>query len=252
MKNRKNLKKLIGLIVVLLLSLMAWLLSTRITNGQEATPRNYAYLPLILSNQIVPAETDLIDNPSFEESWEDLDPVDTLINQRPNGWNFYIYPEGSALPSDPDSVATGVPEAIHKHSDQLPANEQIDGSDPLILEGDYVYKVFHFGQPFATVLSQTIEAPAYSTYMITVPVRIHSYADPDCYGAEVGFQFGTDEIEWFNHCVTGDRQWFYYERGVIMPIEGKTAFNVYFKSKWFSPKDFFIDDIQYDQILPRP
>jgi hypothetical protein len=105
--------------------------------------------------------TNLLTNGSFEAGWTDKPAVNTM-NQQPRDWRLLWLQPGTALLSSYDYAgpddepvylqAETVPECVHKHNDQLPADEQLGGSDALVLDGEYVYKVFSAVNPFGVRL----------------------------------------------------------------------------------------------------
>lgn len=133
----------------------------------------------------------MLKNPSFENGWRDIyagNDYGHLTNQEPADWKLrWLWPGESLFGSD---EAHGVPECVHKMADQLPPNERPGGSDPLILDGVAVYKIFHNGAAFGAELWQVVEGlkPG-SVARVKVPVRIHAHKEkdrPDSYAAESG------------------------------------------------------------------
>lgn len=183
-------------------------------------------------------------NQSFEDGWTDLPPAPgNLINQQPYDWILTWVEPGQPL-FDHDE-AKGVPECVHKLVTQLPPEEQPGGSDPLILDGEAVYKIFHHAAAFGAELRQLVTGlkPSTTAY-ITVPIRMHRHGDPDDYGAEAGVWLnGTGG--WVHSGNSGDRQWHNHEHSVIVPGSGAVEVVIRVKSKWDRPKDFFIDAIQF-------
>lgn len=236
----KSLRLLLIALLFVAIGILAGWLGSRVVPTAQAQTDHKVYLPLVQTENVFTGE---IANPSFENGWYDLPPAPgNLINQNPNEWGLRIY-DNEPLPGDPNTVATGIPEAIHKHIDQLPPNEQPGGKDELILDGEWVYKIFHFGQPFAAVLTQSVNSAPFTEGLLTVPIQIHRHGDPDCFGAEFGTSINGGNIEWVNSCEAGDRTWHYQKRFVTMPENGVATIEIYVKSKWNLPKDFFIDNV---------
>lgn len=214
----------------------------------------------------------VLKNSSFENGWTDVyagNDFGHLTNQQPTDWRLrWLWPGESLFGSD---EAHGVPECVHKLADQLPPNERPGGSDPLILDGEAVYKVFHNGAAFGAELWQVVSGLVPdSVARITVPVRIHAHGEkdnPDSYAAESGVWL-LDEWEMQDDMlipVHGDgdweplsreRQWkiipgvkpdgwmwFVHEEQITVPDSGEICVLVRVKSKWDKPVDFFIDDL---------
>lgn len=191
----------------------------------------------------------MLKNGSFSEGWTDMPPTpDFLINQQPNGWKLRWIEEGESLFGAGD-VARGVPECVHKHSDQLPLNERLGGSDALILAGEFVYKIFHSGAAFGAELTQTVSGlePG-SSATLTVPVFADLHGDGDPFGGESGV-WVNGEGQWVNGQETGDREWFRHKVTFTVPDDGTTEIAVRVKSKWMRPKDFFLDGITLEAAM---
>jgi PKD repeat protein len=192
----------------------------------------------------------MVPNGSFEEGWTDI-PLGSeygyLINQEPAEWTLeWVWPNDRIFGSD--DVATGVPECVHKHNNQLPADEKLGGPDALILEGNWVYKVFHGGASFGVTLTQVITGlPQGAVARLRVPVQVHLHDDPDPWGAESG-SWVNDYGQWVNGATMGDRRWYVHEHNFVVPDDGEITLVVRFKSKWALPKDFFIDAVQLELV----
>lgn len=178
-------------------------------------------------------------NGSFENGWQTIE----FGNQRPNGWNLFWVQPGDPL-FDSGDLASGICECVHKLAIQLPPHERPGGSDPLILEGETVYKAFSASQSFGLELSQTITGlQTGSVWRLTAPIRAHLYDDTDPYGAESSVWINGVGA-WANGAEMGDRQWCKHERTFTVPEDGVVEIAIRFKSKWPRTKDFFIDDIR--------
>ncbi len=182
-------------------------------------------------------------NGSFEEGWADLPPVGALINQQPVGWTLSWVQPGTPL-YDSGDVAGGVPECVHKHSTQLPWDEQLGGPEALILEGEYTYKMFHAAQPFGAQLVQTISglSPGF-VWRLTAPILADLHSDGDQYAVESGV-WVNGIGGWANASVMGHRNWYTHTVDFSVPSNGKVTVVIRVKSKWPSPKDFFIDAVR--------
>jgi hypothetical protein len=186
-------------------------------------------------------------NGSFEEGWVDLPPVGTLINQQPISWGLSWVEPGTPL-YDSGDLAGGVPECVHKHTNQLPPDEQLGGPEALILEGDYTYKMFHANQPFGAELVQTLSglSPG-SSWRLTVPILADLHPDKDPSGdpgrAESGV-WVNGKGGWADASVMGHRNWYNHTVNFSAPSNGKVTLVIRVKSKWPTPKDFFIDNVR--------
>ncbi len=204
----------------------------------------FIYLPIILNPEIIIDNTNRFENNSFENGWTDFPPAPgNLINQQPTAWTVFWIEPGDPLFDDPNTLANGVPESIHKHTNQLPPSEQPGGTNALILDGDWVYKTFHFGASFGTEIKQTVTGlPSGAEMRITAPLQVHLHNDTDPYGAETSLWIN-DVGGWAHGFDMGDRRWCKHERLATVPENGELEVVVRMKSKWAQAKDFFIDDI---------
>ena len=213
----------------------------------ELTPQ--AYLPVVLMPPPLPTGGIHISNNSFEEGWTDLPPAPGyLINQQPNDWALEWIKPGDLLYDSTEDISGGVPECIHKHATQLPPNEQRGEENALILDGEYVYKIFHFGAPFGAELTQEINnLPPGSRWRVIVPIQVHLNGDTDPYAAESSV-WVNNEGEWANGLTMGDREWYKHVVSFVVPADGNIQIAIRVKSKWFNSKDFFIDYLQLERI----
>lgn len=191
-----------------------------------------------------------IANPSFEEGWTNLPPPPEdpdLINQQPNGWQLSWLSVGQPLYDDPSQTAGGIPECIHKLAWQLPPNEQPGGEDALILDGVATYKMFSASAPFGSELRQTITGlhPG-SSWIMIVPMQVHLHGDLDPYAAESGVWVNSVG-GWANGGLMGDRDWYEHVVPFTVPANGQVEIVVRVKSKWPTPKDFFIDALRVER-----
>lgn len=218
----------------------------------------------------------MLENESFENGWVDIYAGNGLTNQIPNSWHMRWLNIGEQLFGTDE--AHGVPEMVHKLSDQLPPNERPGGSDPLILDGEVTYKIFHNGASFGAELWQVVTGltPG-STVELVAPMRIHDHAKSgDFYAAETGAWLLSEWAENGNECeaingagywqgITDERKWnaaggwswYYHTVSLEVPDSGSVCVLLRVKSKWDQPVDFFIDDIQFTSdddggIIPPP
>lgn len=183
-------------------------------------------------------------NKSFEEGWSDVNTGTPLINQEPAAWQIWWVEPGGELP-DSNDVAAGIPEMVHKHANQLPDNEKPGALGALILDGNYVYKIFHAGAAFGAGLYQHVNGLVPGTEVtVTVPVNLHRHNDDDPWGAEIGL-FLNGQGRWWNQELL-DNQWYGASWTGYADDFGAVDVEIVVKSKWDTPKDFFIDDINFD------
>lgn len=246
----------------LLLTAMVWGTAVACTNHLRAQAPD-TYLPLVAAPPGTPTPTPTatptatptptrpplphLNNPSFEEGWTDLPPLPWgLINQQPNQWQLSWLDEGEPLYDDPNNVAGGVPECIHKLWWQLPPDEQPGGENALILDGDTTYKMFHSGEPFGSELRQTLTGlvPG-SSWHLMVPVQVHLYGDVDPYSAESGV-WVNGAGGWANAGMMGDRTWYEHDVPFTVPANGQIEIVIRVKSKWATGKSFFIDALRVE------
>ncbi len=195
----------------------------------------------------------MLKNGAFSDGWVDLPPAPGhLINQRPHGWTLRWIPLGGRLFEAADT-AQGVPECVHKLSDQLPPPERLGGDEALILAGDATYKIFHSGAPFGAELSQEVTGllPG-SEATLTVPILVDLHGETDPFGAESGVWIN-EEGAWVDGSRMGDRRWHRHETTFTVPADGRVKVAIRVKSKWPRPKDFFIDGVTLEGVAaPEP
>lgn len=198
----------------------------------------------------------MLQNGSFSEGWDDMPPTSFhLINQQPKGWTLRWLEKGESLFGD-GATAVGIPECVHKLAEQLPPDEQLGGSNALILAGTATYKFFNANAAFGGELKQTVTGlvPGSEAKLI-VPIQAHLHGETDIYGAESGV-WVNGEGEWANGGMMGDRKWYRHERVFTVPDDGTAVILIRVKSKWARPKDFFIDGItlnaQETTVEPPP
>jgi hypothetical protein len=233
-------------------SLLAFIPSSSLASPDRPRAASHTlYLPLIATPAESADDVPALQNPSFEDGWTDLPPTaGYLINQQPHGWRLNWVEPGQPL-YDAGDLAHGVPECVHKLADQLPPDEQPGGPDALILEGETTYKIFSAASAFGAELRQTITGlPSGSTWRLVIPMRVHLYGETDPYGAETGV-WVEGVGRWVTGETMGDRTWYRHTLFFTAPDDGAAELLIRVKSKWDSPKDFFIDDIRLEPALAR-
>lgn len=202
----------------------------------------------------------MLRNGSFSEGWTDMPPLlGDLINQQPQNWILRWLEPGESLFGAGDT-AQGVPECVHKLSDQLPLNERLGGPDALILAGSATYKIFNAGAPFGAELTQIVTGLKPGTpATLTVPVFVDLHGETDPFGAESGV-WVNGEGQWVNGGTMQNRRWFRHTLEFTVPDNGQIEIAIRVKSKWPRPKDFFIDGVELEaeeasgegEIIPPP
>lgn len=191
----------------------------------------------------------MLQNGDFSGGWETLPALEDagfLRNQQPLGWTIEWLNKNEPLYDDPNSLATGIPECVHKLADQLPDNEQLGARDALILEGNATYKIFSFAAAFGATLSQTVTGlKAGSKAKLTVPIQVHLRGETDQFGAESGV-WVNEEGGWVNGFDMGDHKWHDHVVEFTVPDSGEAEIVIRVKNKWPKGKDFFIDGITLD------
>lgn len=193
----------------------------------------------------------MLRNGAFSEGWTDMPPAPgNLINQQPKGWTLHWLDLGETLYGTSD-VVTGIPECVHKLSNQLPANERLGEPNALILEGNATYKIFHFAGAFGAELKQTVShlKPG-TTATLTVPILAVLYDETDPYGAESGVWVNGGGA-WVNGGAMGNRKWYRHKIEFTVPANGQATIVIRVKSKWPRKKDFFIDGIKLEAEAVR-
>ena len=188
----------------------------------------------------------MLKNGSFEAGWTDIDVEGITRNQQPFFWDVgWLWP-GEKLYGSEDK-ATAVPECVHKHRDQLPHSEHPGQPGALILDGVYVYKIFHGHQPFGAELSQVVRGLEPGTMaQLSVGLLLDAPGTTDPHGAEVCVQIVGHSEQWLNVATLGQREWKRPLLEATVPSTGEVKVMLFFKSKWPSEVNFFIDDIKFD------
>ncbi len=185
-------------------------------------------------------------NGTFSEGWTNMPPTSFgLINQQPVGWVLRWQEPGETLYHSNENV-TGIPECVHKLSDQLPPGEQLDGADALVLAGQATYKIFNSAAVFGAELRQTVSGlvPGHRGE-VRAPIRIHAPGASDPYSAEAGL-WVNDIGGWQNLGTSPHRTWYTHTQAFDVPDSGQIEIVIRVKSKWALPVDFFIDNVQME------
>lgn len=201
----------------------------------------------------------LLANGSFENGWTD-EVIHGRVCQRPNGWTLAVLPQGELLHStgglsdiDHEPILTEVgtiPEIIHKHTGQLPPDQQPGAEDALILDGEYVYKIFSNYSPYSVTLSQALELEPGTEIAFTVPVRVHYNPYPGGDGSPGACAFRTRIVagltrissDWLTFdCGLTDREWATVTLYASAPNGGEIVVGAQFESRSEAGIDFFTD-----------
>jgi hypothetical protein len=191
-------------------------------------------------------------------------------NQHPSGWNYYS-PAGGQLMPFPTKMQMGnvVPatsggpgEYVHKCWWQLPDDERLGQPRGLIVEGDWTYKAFNFGNPQALQLSQVLTGtPGFrmevTGYILgetsdrpTGPkleddhfigsVQLGSVADTRFYATMIQH----------NEVQGNERHWNKYVVLETIPDSGQLLLTVIVQQNWAGETDFFLDNFQAVEWAP--
>lgn len=236
---------------ILLFTLLVSLLTTATANTltYPRTDQTTTYLPIIIDNV---THINSMRNGSFENGWINMPPVESLINQEPTDWTIEFTPLGHQL-FNLDETASLIPEAVHKHASQLPPDEQLGEPNALILDREYVYKIFGYHGSFGAELAQTVPTELDTTYNLIIPIRIHANTKMQRYDFGVRiFINDYDATEWLwignmngispAYPDITDRIWI----PLLIPFEGTGSDRIRIQIANRFPKsyDFFIDDVQ--------
>jgi len=166
----------------------------------------------------------LLVNHGIPTGWSNALPWLNLTNQQPHGFHTHIAVPGEELDSadsytGPDdapvvTTATVVPECVHIHKSQLPADEQPGAENALILEGEWVYKVFAGAGSFSHDIYAWVRAPADGMLDIATPVQVHYNPKPGgdgSPGAAVWRWWIDEDASYWYTFGAGfeDREWFW-------------------------------------------
>jgi len=198
----------------------------------------------------------LLVNHGIPTGWTDALPWLNLTNQQPHGFHTHISVPGEELDSadsytGPDdtpvvTTATVVPECVHIHKGQLPADEQPGAENALILEGEWVYKVFAGAGSFSQDTYAWVRAPAKGMMEVAVPVQVHYNPNPGgdgSPGAAVWRLWMDDrKSEWytFGDGFT-DREWWWKEAETLVTAGQVVTIRLQVESRSEAGIDFFTD-----------
>ncbi len=249
-----------------------------------------AYLPLILNPEYIylPAVSKVVNLPvnlvngSFEADTA-IDFVnypsapcryfgytDYKGNQHPSGWTFYSPAKGQVMPfptkmqqgSSVPAISGGPGEDVHKCWWQLPDDERLGQPRGLILDGNWVYKAFNFGDPQALVLSQVLSGTPGLRMEVTGYILGETPDQPTsgcCLEADhfIGsVQLGSVADTRFyatmiqhNDVPGNERHWNKYDLSATIPPSGQLLLTVIMQQNWAGETDFFIDNFRAVQWL---
>lgn len=200
----------------------------------------------------------MLQNGSFEDGWLDI-PAGATLNQEPIGWRITWLQPGQPLrhcedlPGDTEATARTVPECVHKLADQLPPHEQPGGSDPLILDGETVYKVFAAYGSFSARLSQVLRVEPGALVTVTVPVRVHQHGNGDYGAAYWHVELGASASSWLTFKRDfDDRVWTTVSITARALDDGTLPLVITFESHTIAGIDFFIDNVTATVQKPEP
>lgn len=260
---------------LLLLSLAATPTGTRAASAIGAPTDTFtSYLPLIAITR--PLGPIALANGSFE--------ADTAIdffhypqapcryfgftdykgNQHPSGWTYYSPAQGQALPFPTKmqngnvvpAISGGPGEYVHKCWWQLPDNERLGQPRGLILDGNWVYKAFNFGNPQALQLSQVLTGPPGLRMEVTGYILGETPDHPtgpkledDHFIGSVQLGTVTDTRFYANMIQHNDvpgneRHWNKYDVSATIPDSGQLLLTVIVQQNWAGETDFFLDNFQ--------
>jgi len=235
--------------------LISWLTAPAAAQSGLAISSNHlTYLPLV-HYDLPLIYTNVLVNGSFEEGWTNVPYLPgNLLNQQPNGWNLSWIEPGQPL-YNPDYVADGVPECVHKLADQLPPNEQPGGPDALILDGTHTYKVFFGGAGlFGAELRQTVtDLIPGETVTLIVPIQVHQQmGTPDHVWHAYSGVWLNNTGDWLVAGQAGDRTWYEHQVTVTVPDNGEVEVVIRFQTLLPVPFDYFIDDVRLMSWRTQP
>lgn len=201
----------------------------------------------------LPDPSNILNNPSFEFGWTDH----TLYPSRirvPINWSILAVPIGEYTSSinqktGKRSVVSGVVEATHKNRDLLPPEEWPEGSNPLISDGDWSFKIQADYMVSETILSQNVTGLLPNTaYRFSIKAKVHYHPDessigePDdihvnihcSYFNQIEYlvsNFPHKAVEWTQMSVVGMSN----DKGILYAA-------ISFETMWKNSRDIFLDD----------
>lgn len=179
---------------------------------------------------------------SFENGWQ------TLTNrlQRPNDFQLSVVTAGNSLWYGNGKIASGTVEAKHLECGKtLPVNQCVGGSDPLILDGNFVYKIQAVNMSSGTSLKTTFQETGRKR--ITVPVNVHWQGDSpnetdDVY---VAVLMNGQLVKLLQHPELKDRTWHY----VTKELDGPVDVELRFQTSYANSRDCFTDKWTKEEIM---
>lgn len=187
---------------------------------------------------------------SFEDGWTDHPESPDRV-QEPNGWALNMIKQGDPLWYH-GYIATGTVEAKHLNTpnNQLPPNEQLGGSNALVLHGDISYKIQAVRMATGTSLRRRIEGDGRAK--ISVPFQVH-YQDSDSYDRVPPLE--SDDVH-FSVLANGgevyharfpelkDREWLYAVFETELPVD----LELRFQTSYANSRDCFLDKIEVETM----
>jgi len=185
-------------------------------------------------------------------------------NQHPSGWTYYSPDSGQLMPfptkmqmgSVVPAISGGPGEYVHKCWWQLPDNERLGQPRGLILDGDWTYKAFNFGNPQALQLSQVLTGTPGQRMEVTGYILGETSDQPtgpkledDHFigsvqlGSVADTRFYATMIQ-HNDVPGNERHWNKYVVSATIPDSGQLLLTVIVQQNWAGETDFFLDNFQ--------
>lgn len=198
----------------------------------------------------------LLVNHGIPTGWTNSLPWLNLTNQQPHGFHTHISVPGEELDSadsytGPDdapmvTTATVVPECRHIHKGWLPADEQPGAENALILEGEWVYKVFSSSGAFSHDIYAWVRAPADGLLEVAVPIQVHYNPNPGgdgSPGAAVWRLRIDGDADIWNTFYDGflDRVWYFQHHYLNVTAGQVVTIRLQLESRSEAGIDFFTD-----------
>jgi len=218
-------------------------------------------------------------NINFNNGWTDVwvggaAGIPGRMAQQPNGWQVSARPISTALlsagafPGDDypilETIKT-IPEAKHVRSIDLPANQQLGGSDALILDGDCVYKVFSNYEPYSFTMRTTLAADVTGAKpgdIVDVEVYVRTHFNPyNPNGGPMG-DGSLGACRWRTVANGNGGTWYTYKLNVddrvyeVSPISaiadsnGDVKLTIDLESASAAGIDYFVGLVTYD-VIPQ-
>ena len=187
---------------------------------------------------------------SFEAGWID-DPLQPDRRQVPNGFKLNVLePDSDLWYPGGEGKVTGTVEALHRVcGENIPANQCVDGNDPLILDGETTYKIQAVNMASCTELVYNYYISSDNVDVdIKVPVNVH-YQSPHTYDREpplddddIYVVLLVNDVEHikltFPEVV--DREWMTLHT-TSNPKNGVVKISLRFQTSWKTTRDLFTD-----------